>query len=145
MFEAFVRLVWRNLEEVKRVTQYEVIMILDPGLTEDGVEAEIGGVRAVVAKTGGQVPEVQKWGKKRLAYEVKKRREGQYVLMKVDSTGGVVADIERHFRITEAILKGTVVRAEEPRRGRFKVKPDTMLEGSSTMTAAQEVGDGELQ
>lgn len=140
-----MRLAWRNLEEVKRVTQYEVIMILDPVLTEDGVEAEIGGVREIVAKTGGQVLEVQKWGKKRLAYEVKKRREGQYVLMKVDSTGGVVADLERRFRITEAVLKGTVVRAEEPRRGRFKVKSGATIEGSSIMTATQETGDGELQ
>lgn len=126
------------------MTQYEVIMILDPALTEDGIETGIGGVREVVAKKGGQVVEVQKWGKKRLAYEVKKRREGQYVLMKVESTGGVVADLDRHFRITEAVLKGTVVRAEEPRRGRFKTKSHATLEGS-TVTTAQEVEDGELQ
>src|SRR5574337_1279906 len=107
-----IKLAWRHLEEVKRVSQYEVIVILDPALTEDGVETEIDGLREVVAKKGGQVLEVQKWGKKRLAYEVKKRREGQYVLMRMESVGGVVADLERQVRITETILKGTVVRAE---------------------------------
>jgi small subunit ribosomal protein S6 len=121
-----------------------VIVILDPALTEDGVETELDGLREVVAKQGGQSLEVHKWVKKRLAYEVKKRREGQYVLMKVDGAGGVVADLERHFRITETILKGTVVRAEEPRRGRFKAKSHATLEGSAVPTA-QEVGDGELQ
>ena len=125
------------------MNSYEVIFILDPVLTEDGVEAEIGAVREVVAKKGGEVAEVQKWGKKRLAYEVKKRRDGQYILMKVGGPGGVVADLDRHFRITETILKGMVVRAEEPRRTRFKSKPSLSYEGVGTAT--QEVGDGELQ
>lgn len=126
------------------MNQHEVIIILDPALTEDGVEAEISGLREIAAKKGGEVLEVQKWGKKRLAYEVKKRREGQYVLMKMGGMGEVVADLERHFRITEAILKGMVVRAEEPRGRRFKAKSQAMLEGS-TVTTTQEVGDGELQ
>lgn len=126
------------------MNQYEVIVIYEPALTEDGVEAEISTFREVAAKKGGEVLEVQKWGKKRLAYEVKKRREGQYILMKVGGTGEVVADIERHFRITEAILKGVVVRAEEPRERRFKAKSQPTLEGSP-VTATQEVGDGELQ
>lgn len=126
------------------MNQHEVIIILDPTLTEDGVETEISGLRAIAAKKGGEVLEVQKWGKKRLAYEVKKRREGQYVLLKVGGMGGVVTDLERHFGITEAILKGMVFRAEEPRRRRFKVKPQATIE-SSTVTTTQEVGDGELQ
>ena len=125
------------------MNSYEVIFILDPVLTEDGVEAEIGAVREVVAKKGGEVAEVQKWGKKRLAYEVKKRRDGQYVLMKVGGPGGVVADLDRHFRITETILKGMVVRAEEPQRTRFKSKPSRSH--GEVGTATQEVGDGELQ
>lgn len=126
------------------MSQYEVIVILDPALTEEGVDKEIDGLREVAAKKDGQVLEVQKWGKKRLAYEVKKRREGQYVLLKVTGAGNVVADLERHFRITEVILKGTVIRAEEPRKGRFKVKSHATL-GGSAVTAAQEAGDGELQ
>lgn len=134
---------WRNPEEVKGVNQYEVIVIVEPALTEDACEAEIGAIREVVAKKGGEVLEVQKWGKKRLAYEVKKRREGQYVLMKVSSAGDVVADLERHFRITEVILKGVVVRAEAPRGRRFKARSQPTPEGSP-MAATREVGDGEL-
>lgn len=126
------------------MSHYDVIIIWDPALTEESIDTEIGGVRDVVTKKGGQVLEIQKWGKKRLAYEVKKRREGQYVLMKVAGPGGVVADLDRHFRITEVILKGAVVRAEEPKRGRFKAKSHATLEGS-TVTTTQEMEDGELQ
>lgn len=125
------------------MNQYEVIVILDPALTEEGVDREIDGLREIIAKKGGQVPEIQKWGKKRLAYEVKKRREGQYVLIKVSAPGDVVADLDRYFRITEVILKGTAVRAEKPKRGRFKAKSHATLEGSA-VPVAQEAGDGEL-
>lgn len=126
------------------MSQHEVIVILDPALTEDGVEREISGLREIAVKKGAEVLEVQKWGKKRLAYEVKKQRDGQYVLMKVGGMGGIVADFERHFRITETILKGLIVKAEEHRGRRFKAKSQATLAGSATMTA-QEVGDGELQ
>ena len=122
------------------MNSYDVIFILDPAFTEDGVEAEIATVRDVVARMGGEVPEVQKWGKKRLAYEVKKRKEGHYVLMKVGGLPGVVADLERHFRLTEPVLKGMVFRAEDPRKTRFKVKRHRNREGVAT--AAREVGDG---
>ena len=125
------------------MNSYEVIFILDPALTEEGVEAEIGPVREVVSRNGGEVLEVQKWGKKRLAFGMKKRRDGQYVLLNVRGKASVVADLERHFRITETVLKGIVVRAEEPRKTRFKTKPLRSREG--TATAIQEVGDGEFQ
>ena len=122
------------------MNSYEVIFILDPAITEDGVEAAIGAVREIVAKKGGEVAEVQKWGKKRLAYEIKKWRDGQYVLVKVGGPVGVVADLERHFRITETVLKGVVFRAEGPRKTRFKAKADRSREGVASVV--QEVGDG---
>ena len=136
-----VQAVWTERQRgVIAVNSYEVIFILDPAITEDGVEAEIGAVREVVAKKGGEVTEVQKWGKKRLAYEIKKRRDGQYVLVKVFSPAGVVADLERHFRITETVLKGVAFKAEDPRKARFKAKAHRSREGVASVV--QEVGDG---
>ncbi len=125
------------------MNSYEVIFILDPALTEEGVEAEIGAVREVVGKNEGEVLDVQKWGKKRLGYVVKKRRDGQYVLLIVKGKASVVPDLKRHFRITETVLKGIVVKAEEPRKSRFKAKPSRSREG--TATSIQEVGDGGFQ
>ena len=121
---------------------YEVIVILDPALTDEGIEAEIGAIRELVGRKGGEVLDVQKQGKKRLAYEVKRRRDGQYVLMKMGGMAGVVTDLERHFRITETILKGMVVRVEAPGKSRFKVRPQRSREAA--VMATEEVGDGEL-
>lgn len=122
---------------------YEVIVILDPALTDEGIDGEVGAVREMVARRGGETLEVQKWGKKRLAYEINRRRDGHYVLVKIGGTAGVVTDLERHFRITEAILKGMVVRVEEPGKSRFRVKSQRGREAA--VMATEEVGDGELQ
>ena len=73
--------------EVRSVRSYEVIFILDPALGDDGVEAAAVAAKAVLAKAGGEVTEVQKWGKKRLAYDIKKRREGHYVYFRAQAPG----------------------------------------------------------
>jgi small subunit ribosomal protein S6 len=87
------------------VRTYEVIFILDPGLADDGVDAAANAAKAVVAKEGGEVVEVQKWGKKRLAYEVKKRREGHYVYFKVQAGPKAMSELTRHLKIAEPVLK----------------------------------------
>lgn len=101
---------------------YEVIFILNPALTDEALENEVGAAKAVVAREGGEVLEAQKWGKKRLAYELRKHREGHYVFLRVVAGPKAVAELERHFKIAEPVLKYLTVRAEEPRAVQAKVK-----------------------
>jgi small subunit ribosomal protein S6 len=122
------------------VNAYEVIFIVDPALTEEGVESEIEAVRATIAKKGGEVLEVQKWGKKRLAYEIKRRRDGHYIFMKVHAPAGMAAELQRQFRIAETVLRGMVLRVERPRKSRFKAKP--LRSREAAMAGAREVHDG---
>ena len=95
---------------------YEIIFILDPALADDGVEAAVVAAKGVLAKAGGEVAEVQKWGKKRLAYDIKKRREGHYVYFRAQAPGKAVAELERHLKIAEPVLKYLTVLMEKPRR-----------------------------
>ena len=95
---------------------YEVIFILDPALGDEGVDAAVAAATGVVTGAGGQVQEVQKWGKKRLAYEVKKRREGHYVYLKLQAPPKSVQELERHFKITESALKYLTVVLEVSHR-----------------------------
>lgn len=101
---------------------YEVIFILEPGLGDEGVEAAIAAASGVVAKEGGEVLEVQKWGKKRLAYEIRKRREGHYVFLRLRAPVQAVAELKRHLKIAESVLKFLVVVAQAPQRKVGKVK-----------------------
>ena len=92
--------------------QYEVIVVFDPALSDEAVDGETNEIRELVGRLNGTVQEIQKWGKKRLAYEVRRRREGHYVFLKVDGPPAVVAEVERHSRVTEPILKVLTVRAD---------------------------------
>jgi small subunit ribosomal protein S6 len=106
---------------------YEVIFILDPALGDDGVEAAIVAASGVVTREGGEVAEVQKWGKKRLAYEVKKRREGHYIFLRLRAPVKAVAELERHLNIAEPVLKFLTVLVQAPRRKIGKAKTPTAV------------------
>jgi len=73
---------------------YEVIVVYDPALSEEAVEGEIERVKGLIAKEGGQVQDLQKWGKKRLAYEVKKKREAVYVLCRFAAPPGALKELD---------------------------------------------------
>ncbi len=125
---------------MKGANSYEVIFILDPLLSEEAVETEVEAVRDLATRKGATVGEVQKWGKRRLAYEVKRKRDGHYVLMKVEGSPAVIGELERHFRISEPVLKGTVFKTEPLRKARFAAKSQRGREGGTV--AAQESTDG---
>ncbi len=109
------------------VRPYEVIFILDPALADDGSDAAINAAKAVVTREGGEVAEVQKWGKKRLAYEVKKRREGHYVFLRLRAPVKTIAELERHLNIAEPVLKFLTVAEQRPMRRFGKAKPSATL------------------
>lgn len=111
---------------------YEVIFILDPALGDDGVDTAITAASGVVTREGGEVAEVQKWGKKRLAYEIKKRREGHYVFLRLQAPVKAVSELERHLNIAEPVLKFLTVVAQAPQRKVGK--------GKTPATAPQETG-----
>jgi small subunit ribosomal protein S6 len=105
------------------VRTYEVIFILDPGLADDAVDGAINAARGVLTREGAEVAEVQKWGKKRLAYEVKKRREGHYVYFKVQAPPKAMAELSRHLKIAEPVLKHLQVLMPVPPKRAAKAVP----------------------
>lgn len=90
--------------------EYEVIVIYDPNLLEEAIDAEVESLRGLVLREGGEVLEVQRWGRRRLAYEITKRREGSYVLFAIRGGPAVTQALERHLKFAEAVLRHLVVR-----------------------------------
>ena len=121
---------FEHTREVSSVRSYEVIFILDPALGDDGVEAAATAAKAVLAKSGGEVVEIQKWGKKRLAYDIKKRREGHYVYFRAQAPGKAVAELERHLKIAEPVLKFITVLVQVPRRKAIKASAPAPVEAA---------------
>ena len=92
---------------------YEVLFIADPNLGDPEQDALAAQVQGYIEKEGGRVQRIEKWGKKRLAYVVKKQREGNYVLMVIEGGAALIKELERRMRVTDGVLRFITVRVDE--------------------------------
>lgn len=95
---------------------YEILFIADPNLGETEVDTLTEQVQGFVEKDGGKVQNVEKWGKKRLAYEVRRHRDGYYVLIVAESTGPLVKEVERRLKVTDGVIRYLTVRVDDALR-----------------------------
>lgn len=91
---------------------YEVMVILDPSLEERTVGPSLDTYLNVIRTAGGSVEKVDVWGRRRLAYEIKKKSEGIYAVVDLAATPPSVAELDRQLRLNEAILRTKVIRPE---------------------------------
>ncbi len=101
---------------------YEVMFILRPDVEEADLDKLIEGFSANVTGGGGEVKSVEKMGRRRLAYTVRKFNDGFYVLLNVAADGAVVAELERRLRVSEQVIKFITVRMDEEEKRLAKVK-----------------------
>lgn len=92
---------------------YEAMVILDPTLSEEDTKAAVAKVGDLVSAIKGKVTEVEEWGKRKLAYEIKRHMEGYYVVCKFDASPESVTELERTLKISDPVLRFLVVRLEE--------------------------------
>ncbi len=101
------------------LNKYETIIIIDPNVESQDVETIVEDVQNLISGSEGEVTKVDKWGKRRLAYEVKGNRDGVYVLIDFNADSEFIQRLERYYGLTEQIIKYMTVRAEmlptEPR------------------------------
>ena len=95
------------------MNQYETIFIIDPNLVSESVESIIEDVQNLISGSGGEVTKVDRWGKKRLAYEVKGHKDGNYVVINFESDPQFIQRLGRYYGLTEQIIKNMTVRAED--------------------------------
>ncbi len=95
---------------------YEILFIADPNLGEPEVDALAAQVQGFVEQAGGKLQKVEKWGKKRLAYDVRRHREGSYVLLVAEGGGGLIKEVERRLKVTDGIIRFLTVRVDEELR-----------------------------
>ena len=89
---------------------YEVMIILDPDLEERTVQPSLETFLNVVRNDNGTVDEVDIWGRRRMAYEINKKAEGIYVVLKLTCTPQTVAEMDRQLNLNEAVLRTKVLR-----------------------------------
>jgi small subunit ribosomal protein S6 len=102
--------------------KYEMMFIIRPDATEEEADQLIGQMENEVASAGGKVEKVDKMGRRRLAYRVKRFQEGIYVLFTLEGSGDLVKGFERRLRVTDAVIKFMAVRIDEESKRAEKLK-----------------------
>ena len=92
--------------------KYECTYILDPGLDDEQQEPMVERFKTLVGENGGTVDAVDKWERRRLAYEVKGKREGVYVVMNFSGEPSTEAELGRVLGISEGILRHLIIRTD---------------------------------
>jgi small subunit ribosomal protein S6 len=108
------------------VNKYETTFILEPGFDEARVNEEVERLSQWVRDLGGEVLEVQRWGKRRLSYEINKKRDGIYTLILYQGPGALVKEIERRLRINEAVMRVLTVLHVPPELTQPQIDPEAV-------------------
>jgi small subunit ribosomal protein S6 len=100
------------VSQESKLRDYELVVIINPEVAEDGIESLVNNISRLVSRDGGAVDEVDRWGKRKLAYPIKRFLEGYYVLFrcKMKATSG--KGLEASLRISEEVLRHLLVRLD---------------------------------
>ena len=104
------RLGRRVQREERPLRPYEVMVILDPGLEEDVIRATVDRATSLISSNGGSPGRVDRWGKRRFAYELNHRWEGYYVLIEAVAEPSAMADLERMLSLADEVIRHKVIR-----------------------------------
>lgn len=96
--------------------QYELIYVISPDVDEAGVAELHARVEEIVTAGGGTIDKTDNWGRRRLAYEINRNKEGTYVLELFTGTGAIVAELDRRLKVADNVLRYLIVRVDEDLR-----------------------------
>ena len=94
------------------MNKYELAVVVSAKIEDDERAQVIERVKALVERFGGQISDVDEWGKKKLAYEIQKMHEGFYYFIQFEADAACPAEVERHVRIMDNVLRYLVVRKD---------------------------------
>ena len=117
------------------MTKYETTFILEPGLDEARVNEEVERVTQWIKDLGAELLDVQRWGKRRLAYEIHRKRDGIYTMFLYQGPGSAVKEIERRLRLNEQVMRVLTVMHVPPELTPPQADPEALA------AAADDSGD----
>ncbi len=91
--------------------KYEMMVIIDPELKEEEIKNNIEKLKEIINKDEkGKIESIDEWGKRELAYEIKHKREGYYVIYYFESEPEILEDLKKELRLNKSFLRGLIVR-----------------------------------
>jgi small subunit ribosomal protein S6 len=111
------------------------MVIFDAGLDEEAIRALVDQTTKVVTDGGGTVNRVDRWGRRRFAYEVHHRSEGYYVLIEITAEPGVLTSLDRMLHLADEVIRHKVIRIPEQVAGRSRPAPEPLSAGRPATNA----------
>lgn len=125
--------------QILKSKEYETIYVLRPDVDADTAEKVQGRVAEVIGRDAGTLVKVESWGRRKLAYPVKKHQKGVYVYVKYVGKGGLVTELERNLKLQDAVLKyQTVLVASDVDAGAVTVDPEEIKFARLELPAEEE-------
>ncbi|HEY7525110.1 MAG TPA: 30S ribosomal protein S6 [Candidatus Limnocylindrales bacterium] len=122
--------------------RYELMLVLRPDVADDRIQAVIDRTTRQIVAGEGQIVKVAPWGRRRLAYQIDRHREGSYHIILFEAPAGVIVELERSLLITEELLRHLITRDERPvRAGRRDGSAADETEDEGLRLAEDEVED----
>jgi small subunit ribosomal protein S6 len=95
------------------MNNYETLFILNASLDEETIKANIEKFKGVIEKNGGVIENVDEWGRRKLAYPINKQNDGYYTLINFKSNPDLPKELERNYRISDAVIRFIVVNPDK--------------------------------
>ena len=123
--------------------RYELMLVLRPDVADDRAQAVIDRTTRQVSASGGQIVKVAPWGRRRLAYQIDRYREGSYHIVLFESPAEAIIEMERSLLITEEVLRHLVTRVERPVKAarRDGAGDDEVVEDDTDLPSAEDLED----
>jgi small subunit ribosomal protein S6 len=93
--------------------KYELVYVVSPDATDDQVTELHTQVEGIVQRMGGQIEKTENWGRRKLAYEIGRHKEGTYVLETINGSGELMKEIDRRLKVFDLVIRHLVVRVDE--------------------------------
>src|SRR5215212_2335077 len=93
--------------------KYELVYVVSPDATEEQVAELHTQVESIVQRFSGEIEKTENWGRRRLAYEIGRHKEGTYVLEAINGTGDLMKEIDRRLKVSDLVIRHLVVRVDE--------------------------------
>ena len=122
--------------------RYELMLVFSPEAPDERISAIIDRTTRQITADGGQIIKVAPWGRRRLAYQIDRHREGSYHIVVFEAPATAIAELERGLLITEEVLRHLVVRQERPARARAAAGADADEALLPSVEDEEEIDDG---
>jgi small subunit ribosomal protein S6 len=114
--------------EVSALRPYEILVIVDPRPTDEEIAALLTQLSDHVTSLGAEVVKMENWGKRRLAYDIRKQREGTYAVFEISAEPAMVKELARQLRLNENVLRFLSTRVPIRKKARPAKTPEVLEE-----------------